>query len=55
MEPTILECDYNVNDSASFLTVKWFRNEKTIYQWIRGSHPAPIVSTQYSILIMLQY
>ncbi|XP_023171840.1 uncharacterized protein LOC111600110 [Drosophila hydei] len=42
MEPTILECDYNVNDSASFLTVKWFRNEKTIYQWIRGSHPAPI-------------
>ncbi|XP_064543097.1 uncharacterized protein LOC135431751 [Drosophila montana] len=42
MEPTVLDCDYNLNDTDSFLTVKWFRNDKTIYQWIRGSHPAPI-------------
>ncbi|KAL7737439.1 hypothetical protein ACLKA6_007582 [Drosophila palustris] len=42
MEPTILDCDFNLNDTESFLTVKWFRNDKAIYQWIRGSQPAPI-------------
>ncbi|EDW01897.1 GH21689 [Drosophila grimshawi] len=42
MDPTVLECDYEIKDTDSFLTVKWFRNDKTIYQWIRGSHPAPI-------------
>ncbi|XP_030387178.1 uncharacterized protein LOC115633830 [Scaptodrosophila lebanonensis] len=42
MEPTVLDCDYDIQDTESFLTVKWFRNDKTIYQWIRGSHPSPI-------------
>ncbi|KAH8398589.1 hypothetical protein KR222_008575, partial [Zaprionus bogoriensis] len=42
MEPTVLDCDYNISDTASFLTVKWFRNNKTVYQWIRGKPPTPI-------------
>lgn len=42
MEPTVLDCDYNLNDTDAFLTVKWFRNDNAIYQWIRGSQPAPI-------------
>jgi len=44
MEPTVLDCDYNLKDTDAFLTVKWFRNDNAIYQWIRGSQPAPIVS-----------
>lgn len=43
LEPTVLDCDYNISDTNSFLTVKWFRNSKTIYQWIRGSLPTAIV------------
>ncbi|SPP73164.1 uncharacterized protein LOC117578423 [Drosophila guanche] len=42
MEPTVLDCAYDIKDTQSFLTVKWFRDDKTIYQWIRGAHPAPI-------------
>ncbi|KAH8261652.1 hypothetical protein KR044_012984, partial [Drosophila immigrans] len=42
MEPTVLDCDYDLNDTKVFLTVKWFRNDNTIYQWIRGSKPTPI-------------
>ncbi|KAH8390388.1 hypothetical protein KR200_006542, partial [Drosophila serrata] len=42
MEPTILDCDYEIEDKPTFLTVKWFRDDKTIYQWILGKAPAPI-------------
>lgn len=42
---TVLDCDYNINDTTSFLTVKWFKNNKTVYQWIRGSLPTAIVRT----------
>lgn len=43
MEPTILDCDYEIEDKPKFLTVKWSRDDKTIYQWILGKAPAPIV------------
>lgn len=43
MNPTILDCDYEIEDEPMFLTLKWFRDDKTIYQWIRGQQPAPIV------------
>ncbi|ALC42615.1 CG5597 [Drosophila busckii] len=42
MAPTVLDCEYNLDDTESFHTLKWFRNDKAIYQWIRGSQPAPI-------------
>ncbi|XP_017018602.1 hemolin [Drosophila kikkawai] len=42
MEPTILDCDYEIKDKPTFLTVKWYRDDKTIYQWILGKAPAPI-------------
>ncbi|XP_062134537.1 uncharacterized protein LOC133844521 [Drosophila sulfurigaster albostrigata] len=42
MDRTVLDCNYDLNDTDVFLTVKWFRNDRTIYQWIRGSQPAPI-------------
>ncbi|KAH8233004.1 uncharacterized protein [Drosophila bipectinata] len=42
MKPTILDCEYEITNDPIFLTLKWFRNEKTIYQWIRGKQPAPI-------------
>lgn len=43
MKPTILDCEYEIEDDPMFLTLKWFRDDKTIYQWIRGQQPAPIV------------
>ncbi|KAH8402180.1 hypothetical protein KR009_010394 [Drosophila setifemur] len=42
MEPTILDCEYELTKEPTFLTLKWFRDDKTIYQWIRGQQPAPI-------------
>ncbi|KAH8272912.1 hypothetical protein KR018_009745, partial [Drosophila ironensis] len=42
MEPTVLDCEYEIKEEPSFLTLKWFRDDKTIYQWIRGQPPAPI-------------
>ncbi|EDV36250.1 uncharacterized protein Dana_GF12870 [Drosophila ananassae] len=42
MKPTILDCEYEIEDDPMFLTLKWFRDDKTIYQWIRGQQPAPI-------------
>ncbi|XP_017045391.1 uncharacterized protein LOC108090958 [Drosophila ficusphila] len=42
MEPTILECDYEVERDPSFITVKWYRDEKNIYQWIFGKPPNAI-------------
>ncbi|XP_017070502.1 uncharacterized protein LOC108107465 [Drosophila eugracilis] len=42
MDPTILDCDYNVEENPKFIIVKWYRNEKSIYQWIFGSPPRAI-------------
>ncbi|XP_043641659.1 uncharacterized protein LOC122612249 [Drosophila teissieri] len=42
MEPTILDCDYEVEENPKFLTVKWYRDDKSIYQWIFGTPPYAI-------------
>ncbi|XP_013101832.2 uncharacterized protein LOC106083416 [Stomoxys calcitrans] len=35
-----LDCDYELSDNEPNLLVKWFMNNKLIYQWIRGHEPA---------------
>ncbi|XP_073813773.1 uncharacterized protein [Musca autumnalis] len=35
-----LDCDYELSNSVPYLLVKWFMNNKLIYQWIRGKQPA---------------
>ncbi|XP_017125419.1 uncharacterized protein LOC108144805 [Drosophila elegans] len=42
MDPTILDCDYEIEENPSFLTLKWYRDEKSIYQWILGNLPYAI-------------
>jgi len=44
MEPTILDCDYEVEGNSTFVIVKWYRNNDSLYQWIFGSPPSAIVS-----------
>lgn len=39
-----LDCDYEVNNNEANLLVKWFKNNKLIYQWIRGHDPSVLVS-----------
>nr|XP_016930557.1 uncharacterized protein LOC108010225 [Drosophila suzukii] len=42
MEPTILDCDYEVEGNSTFVIVKWYRNNDSLYQWIFGSPPSAI-------------
>ncbi|XP_075168053.1 uncharacterized protein LOC142240246 [Haematobia irritans] len=35
-----LDCDYELSDNEPNLLVKWFMNNKLIYQWIRGHEPS---------------
>ncbi|XP_061391812.1 uncharacterized protein LOC133327272 [Musca vetustissima] len=35
-----LDCDYELSSSVPYLLVKWFMNNKLIYQWIRGKQPS---------------
>jgi len=39
MKPTILECDYDVEDNPPYLVVKWFKDDEVVFQWIQGYHP----------------
>lgn len=41
-----LDCDYEVESDSppSYLVVKWFMDNKGIYQWIRGQQPSVFVS-----------
>ncbi|XP_016974053.1 uncharacterized protein LOC108040899 [Drosophila rhopaloa] len=39
MLPTILDCPYEVEENPTGLTVKWFRDGKTMYQWLFGQIP----------------
>jgi len=54
MEPTILDCDYEVEESPKFITVKWYRDDKSIYQWIFGTPPYAIVSEPNGV-VRLRY
>lgn len=38
-EPIILDCDYDAENYQSSLLVKWLKNGKTIYHWIKGHEP----------------
>lgn len=44
-----LDCDYEVEAGSppSYLVVKWFKNDKGIYQWIRGQQPSVFVSAPF--------
>lgn len=39
-----LDCNYELLGEPSYLVVKWFMNENSIYQWIRGQSPSVLVS-----------
>lgn len=41
-----LDCNYEVEKDSppSYLVVKWFKDDKGIYQWIRGQQPSVFVS-----------
>lgn len=47
-----LDCDYEINDDISYLVVKWFMNNKSIYQWIRGKPPTVLVSKDLNDLFL---
>ncbi|KAH8348232.1 hypothetical protein KR084_005670, partial [Drosophila pseudotakahashii] len=42
MEPTILDCDFEVEENPKSIIVKWYRDERSVYQWIFGSPPNAI-------------
>ena len=44
IEPIKLNCNYELNENPSYLVVKWFMNDNSIYQWIRGQKPSVFVS-----------
>lgn len=50
MEPIKLDCKYELTEDPSYLVVKWFMNDNSIYQWIRGQKPSILVSV--SLIIM---
>lgn len=43
-EPIRLDCLYELEEEPSSLVVKWFKDDNTIYQWIRGQQPSVFVS-----------
>lgn len=42
-EPIKLDCLYELNEDPTYLVVKWFIDDKGIYQWIRGQQPSVFV------------
>ncbi|XP_016953593.1 uncharacterized protein LOC108026895 [Drosophila biarmipes] len=42
MDPTILDCDYDVVGNSTFVILKWYRNNDNLYQWIYGNPPFAI-------------
>ncbi|XP_065367871.1 uncharacterized protein LOC135960495 [Calliphora vicina] len=48
-EPIKLNCNYELDEDPSYLVVKWFLNNNTIYQWIRGQPPSVLPSFKHHI------
>ncbi|XP_017124291.2 uncharacterized protein LOC108144158 [Drosophila elegans] len=40
MVPTVLDCDYEIEADTSMIALKWFKDDRPIYHWVRGSSPA---------------
>ncbi|XP_055920683.1 uncharacterized protein LOC129952221 isoform X2 [Eupeodes corollae] len=45
-EPIILKCDYDAENYQSSLLVKWLKDGKPIYQWIKGHEPSVFPSSK---------
>uniref|UniRef100_U5ENV7 Putative conserved plasma membrane protein n=1 Tax=Corethrella appendiculata TaxID=1370023 RepID=U5ENV7_9DIPT len=55
LEPLVLDCEYEIDDSGSGFVLKWLLNDFPIYQWIPSKKPHVMqsfkgrVDTEYSV------